>query len=360
MTRARSRPSLVALLVGLCAALAATAAGSGPQAQAAPVFQAPLARAIDAPGAVLRRDRLARTAINWHGGPITTSTGETVRVLVSDAYAASTQTTPETWAEFLVRLAHGSEISTLTTYIAPLDEVEIVCGARALGCYSSDEMISMGEPFPDGTTPEEVVRHEYGHHIAMNRLNPPWRAIDWGPKYWASAAQVCARDARGEVHPGDEGQNYELNPGEAWAEIYRLMDERRAGIFTGGWQIVSQSFFPDDAALQAAERDVLQPWTAGQRAVFQTRFTQKGKKVWLVPLPTPLDGSLLVTAVVPAGGRYEVALLAPNRRTVLKKAFSAGPRTRRIATNVCGQRSLFLRVKQNGTFGRVSVTASTP
>jgi hypothetical protein len=346
-------------LVGLCAALAATAAGSGPRAQSAPVFQAPLARAIDAPGAVLRRNRLARTAIDWHCGPTATSTGETVTVLVSNTYAVGSPAC-ETWAEFLVKLAHGPELATLTTYIAPLDEVEIVCGARALGCYSTDEMISMGEPFPDGTTPEEVVRHEYGHHIAMNRLNPPWRAIDWGPKYWASAAQVCARAARGEVYPGDEGQNYELNPGEAWAETYRLMDERRAGIFTGGWQIVSQSFFPDDAALQAAERDVLQPWTAGQRAVFQTRFTKKGKKVWLVPLRSPLDGNLLITAVVPAGGRYEVALLAPNRRTVLKKAFSAGPRTKRIATSICGQRSLFLRVTPSGTFGRVSVTASTP
>jgi hypothetical protein len=42
-------------------------------------------------------------------------------------------------------------------------------------------------------TPQEVVRHELGHHVAFNRLNTPWTAVNWGPKAWATDQDVCAR-----------------------------------------------------------------------------------------------------------------------------------------------------------------------
>jgi hypothetical protein len=319
-----------------------------------------LARSIDAlPGTALRADRLARAAINWRGGAIVTSTGETVTVLVSDALPVET-VTPEGWAEFIAKLTHGSELAALTTYIAPLDEVQQLCSARALGCYSGNEMVAFGEAAIDGTTPEEVIRHEYGHHVAFHRLNTPWSAIDWGPKNWASAATVCPRVIRREAFPGDEGSNYSQNPGEAWAETYRLMDERKAGITTASWTIISQSFFPDEAALQAAERDVLQPWTTGRTIVFRRVFGKKTRKVWWIPLSTPLDGDLRITAAVPTGGLHEVALVAPNRRTVIRRAQWIGQRAKRLSTTVCGQRSLFLRVTQGGALGRVTVSASTP
>jgi hypothetical protein len=63
---------------------------------------------------------------------------------------------------------------------------------------------------------------------------------------------------------------------------------------------------------------------------------------------------------VPKGGRFEVALVAPNRRTVLRRATWVGQRAKRLDTTVCGQRSLFVRVTQTGSLGRVSVTAATP
>ncbi len=211
----------------------------------------------------LSHARLQQAGIEWRGGAITTSTGETVSVLVSQAFPLET-VTPESWAEFLTKLVHGDELSELTMYVAPLTEVRQVCGGRALGCYSRDTGVSVGEVLPDGTTPEEVVRHEYGHHIALYRSNAPWRAIDWGPKHWATVANVCARVARGEAFPGNERDDYSRNPGEAWAEVYRLMDERKVGITTARWQIIAPSFYPTEAALQAAERDALQPWTTGR------------------------------------------------------------------------------------------------
>jgi hypothetical protein len=320
-----------------------------------------LARSIDAqPGTALRTDRLAAAAVSWRGGPITTSTGEVVEVFVSDTLPVET-VTPEYWAEFLAKLTHGPELASVTSYHAPIAEVRELCGARALGCYSRNTMVSIAEPAPiDGTTPEEVVRHEYGHHIALYRDNTPWRAIDWGPKRWATAATVCPKVTRGQAYPGDEGNNYSLNPGEAWAEVYRLLEERRAGVTTSLWQIIAPSFFPDDAALQAAEQDVLQPWTKGAVSGFRKTFAKRTPKVWWIPLTTPLDGNLRITAALPKGGQHEVVLVAANRKTVLRRALWGGQRAKRIDTTVCGQRSLFVRVTQAGALGRVSVSAATP
>ena len=343
--------ALLAVALALAAAVGTEAGAAQPEAQTS-------ARTIDAqPGTSLRFDRLARTAVTWRGGPITTSTGEVVQVQVSDSLPT---VTPEYWAEFLAELTHGAELARVTSYHASLAEVQELCGARALGCYSRNTMISLAEPALDGTTPEEVVRHEYGHHIALYRDNAPWRAIDWGPKAWATSATVCPKVTRGEAHPGDEGRNYALNPGEAWAEVYRLLAERKDGITTGAWPLIAPSFYPTEANLQAAERDVLQPWTKGTIRSFSRAFARRTPKVWWIPLSTPLDGTVRITAAVPRGGAHEVALVAPNRRTVLKRAGWVGQRTKRIDTTVCGQRSLFVRVTQAGSLGRVSVTAATP
>ena len=95
------------------------------------------------------------------------------------------------------------------------------------------------------------------------------------------------------------------------------MDERKAGITTASWEIVSPTFFPTEAALQAAERDVLQPWTVPANRSFTRVFAKSTRKVWLIPLPTPLDGDLRVSVSVPSGGSYEVALLGGDRRRAI-------------------------------------------
>jgi hypothetical protein len=350
------RTRWIAVLVSgalLVAALAAAVTRNGESA--------PLAARVSVGelGTQLRPARLARAAVTWRGGPITTSTGETVEVRVSDALPLETST-PEGWAEFLTGLTHGAEISRLSTYIGTLDEIQEICGRRALGCYGRNEMVALGEPALADASPEEIVRHEYGHHIAFHRLNAPWIAVDWGPKRWASAADVCARVARKEAYPGDEGSNYARNPGEAWAEVYRLMDERKAGIATASWQIVEQSFYPSEQALQAAELDVVQPWTK-QRTINVTRvFGRRTPKVWWIPLSTPLDGDLRVSATMPRGGTADVALVAANRSTVLRRANWVSQRVRRLEGSICGRRSSFVRVTQRGALGRVRVSVAAP
>jgi hypothetical protein len=343
-----------ALLVG---ALAAAAAHGTRRALS---HERTSARALDVElGTPLGPARLAAADVNWLGGPTTTSTGETVDVRVSAALPVEAAS-PSRWAEFLTGLTHGSEISKLTAYIATLDEVQETCGSNALGCYGQNQLIAPGETAAIDVSPDEIIRHEYGHHIALNRSNPPWTAIDWGPKRWASAQNICARVEGRQAYPGDEGSNYRLNPGEAWAETYRLLEERKAGITTASWPIVSPTFFPSEQALSAAEEDVLQPWTASQTTSTTHIFGKRTPKVWWTPLSTPLDGSLRITATVPRGGTYDVALVAANHRTVVGRAQWVGQRAKRFDGSVCGQRSFFVRVTQKGTLGRVRVSATTP
>ena len=352
----RAVPRLFEALLAV-ALLALVVGGGSVQAEPSSSDTQAFVRALDGQAGPARVNRAALASLAFRGGPITTSTGEVVTVLVSDSLPAET---PEKWAEFLVKLVHGRELSRLTTTIATLGEVADICGDRALGCYSGNAMIAMGEPTIDGTTPEEVVRHEYGHHVGFHRLNTPWPAIDWGPKTWASAASVCRKVLRREAFPGDDGRNYAQDPGEAWAEVYRVMDERKAGITTSSWRIVAESFYPSQAALVAAEQDVLRPWTKNRIATYRRTFRKPTKKSWWISVPTPLDGELKLSALLPRQGEFEVALLASNRRSVLKRAQWVSQRLKRTSTTVCGQRSLFVRVTPSRGAGRVTITISTP
>lgn len=348
------RPARTVLL--LAASVACALAGSS-RPTGAPLLEEPRSRAVPHSDVTPTRARAARAVSSWVGGALTTA-GGTVTVYVSASLPAELGT-PQSWAEFLAGLVHGPELSTLTAYIATLAEIEDLCGPRALGCYGGNRMASVGET-AFGITAEEVVRHEYGHHVAGNRVNPPWTAIDWGPKHWASHASICRRAADGSVFPGDEGDNYELNPGEAWAETYRLVVEQRTGAAGSGWQLVDPSFLPDDAALAAAERDVVHPWTATTKSVSRTRFTPKGRRVWSIPITTPLDGEIAITIKLPKGGLHDAVLVDRDRKAALATALWAGPTTKRITTTVCGPRSLVLRVGQRGAFGRVVATVARP
>jgi hypothetical protein len=349
---------LAALLAGatLCLALAVVAAQRHDTGQgASPV----LGRAIDAPaGTKFRVARLESVADAFRGGPTVASTGETVDVRVSEGLSAETST-PEAWAEFLTHLEHGPELAQLTLYIVTFEEMQAVCSDQALGCYAANTIVAPGETAFD-TTPEEIVRHEYGHHVAFHRLNPPWAAVDWGPKRWASALNVCARVAQNALYPGNESTQYRLNPGEAWAETYRILQERKAGITTGSWQIVDSSFFPSDAVLQVAEQDVVHPWTGPTTRTFTRVFRKKTARVWWIPLSTPLDGDYRLAATVPERGTVDVALVSSNRSSVVKRAQWVGQRSKRAAGTICGQRSLFVRVTEKGLLGRVRVTVTTP
>jgi hypothetical protein len=118
----RTTRRLAVLLSGvlLFAALVASAASplSAPLAQPTRGYLLPSDW-----GAPLRAARLAQSGLAYRGGPITASTGEVVDVRVSETLPLETST-PEGWAEFLAKVAHGPELQRLTTFIVSFDEVQ--------------------------------------------------------------------------------------------------------------------------------------------------------------------------------------------------------------------------------------------
>jgi hypothetical protein len=298
---------------------------------------------------------------SWWGGPRTAATGELVTVFVSDSYPVD-DALPQRWADFFAGLVHGPELQQLTAYVAPPAEVQETCGSKyALGCYGSGRLMIIGEPV-DGVsvTPEEVARHEYGHHLAFNRGNSPWQAIDWGPKRWSSLAGICARVTAGTAFPGDEGDHYTQNPGEAFAETYRALNDAKAGATSFQWPIVDSSFYPDAAELQAVEQDVLQPWTTPTAKVLGGRFTLRGRQALSYSLATPLDGDLSIVLTLPKRALYDLSLLAPDGKTVLARGLWSSATEKRLAFTICGQRSLIARVTRRGTPGRFTLRVSQP
>lgn len=293
-------------------------------------------------------------AANVWGGRHTTSTGETVTVFASDAYPQESRLT-QSRAEFLGSLVHGSELAEVTVYILPRNELRSACGRGAAGCYSprDETIVTLGEDIPGGPTADAVLAHEYGHHVATNRLNPPWDAGDWGTKRWASASNVCAGARAGTLFPGDEGRNYTLNPGEAVAESYRLLSERRLGVAESPWNVVDAALYPTDAALQLLQQDVVEPWRANTVQTRRSSFARRGTKTRTFGVATPFDGNLNVRLRAPSG-KYTMTLRAGTR--VMARTTS-----RTLSATVCGERTLSVRVvRGSGGLGAFSLTISRP
>jgi hypothetical protein len=301
--------------------------------------------------------RAGQAPAGFTGGPVTAGTGEIVNVYVEDALIAAEPTTAQTWADFLVSLLHGPELSTVTLYIAMLDRIRQVCGQGALGCYGNGQLAGLGQD-TGSVSARSVVTHEYGHHVANSRKNDPWRAVDYGTKRWASYLNVCARAQGGQLFPGDESRNYELNPGEVFAEAYRLLNERRAGLAESAWQVVDQSLYPDQAALDLLAQDVASPWeantTTSYRATLGSRASGRGFR-----LSTPLDGSLTATLRVPAKAKLLLRIVDPATGNVLATS-SSSLRVQSLPASVCGQRTMQVQVKRISGAGTFTLSVSQP
>jgi hypothetical protein len=262
----------------------------------------------------------------------------------------------QAWAEFFAGLVHGSELASVTARIGSPPEVAAVCGDDALGCYSGGLLVMAGEQF-GGVEPQEIARHEYGHHVAASRANPPWTASAYGPKRWSSAMGICARTKAGTAFP-DDYTHYSLSPGEAFAEAYRVLNDRKAGILGLTWSIVDDSFIPNDDTLRAVEQDVTTPWLRTTSSVVRGRFTAR-KHRSLTMLGTSLDGLVTVALRVPRGRADTLALVDPQDRVVATGLW-AGATTRRLTYLVCGERRLTVRVVLAGPPGPYTLAITRP
>jgi hypothetical protein len=308
--------------------------------------------------AVVGRRRLAGfpSPGRW-GGRTLSQTGETVNVEFSDAYPVDPGA-QERMADFVTSLYHGSELALATFYLAPLTEIGELCGSGIEGCYFASEglIIAPGEDLPDGTSVETIVAHEFGHHIAAHRDNAPWDALTWGAKRWASYEGICSRQQIGTAFPGEESDNYALNPGEGWAETYRLLNfQHSAG---ASWQrapwIADQSFYPDARALAAAREDVLDPWNGPTTTIWASPIgPQAPNRPPRLRKRRQLQASgpfrVVRTLATPSDGVLTVALRHAPAGTTLSLGQPDGvmlvtARPGSLSYTVCGSRTLRLIV----------------
>ncbi len=303
--------------------------------------------------------RVATSVTDWHGGPVVASDGHSVTVLVSDAYGGPPNT-PELWAEAISGLVHESEITSVVVHVMPIEELQEVCGEDAIGCYGFGRMYVPGDPVY-GVAPMMVATHEYGHHIAAHRNNPPWAALDWGTKRWATYEEICPRAEAREVYPGDEASGYALNPGEGFVEAYRALNEVRHGATSFTWTLIDPSLYPDESALLRVEQDVLDPWTAPTTSTVRARFTESGKRTWWRVIDLPLDGTLEISASMPLASGYVATLRTVDGSTILRRArWISGAPSRTISYVVCGARAVRLQLYRTGGPGLVTMRLSIP
>lgn len=245
-----------------------------------------------------------------------TTDGMTVYISFSNSYTPD-PATAMTYVNLLGSYTHKGELNGLRLFIYTPAEIGAVCGANAVACYGNDRMFVAGTPVPGDPPVEQVLAHEYGHHIASHRLNPPWPAREWGPKHWANRMGVCKYTAAGLMFPGDEGAHYAQNPGEGWAEAYRKLIQVTLGWADLGWTIVDPYFDPNPAELQLIARDVTRPWQHATRFVANGRLKRQGvrrytrRHLYDGPVTATVTGPRGTTVSISAGGKV---VRGPARR----------------------------------------------
>ena len=333
----RRLPLLAALLV---------CAGLPPAASASAAFHDTILSSTAA--------RSLQATAEW-GGPTVATDGETVNIRFSDSYPVDPALALQ-WADFVTSLVHGPEIATVTIHLAPLAEVQRTCGSGALACYDPDgsTIVAPGEDPDPQTSAKGVLAHEYGHHIAASRVNPPFTSIDWGTKRWASYENVCAGVTSGDLYPGAEDQgHYMLNPGEAFAESYRLLNEQLLGLPVEPWDIVTRTLYPDATALSLLQEDILTPWTADATERLTAELSAK-VPAQTFKVSTPYDGTLSLVPHQTRPVAVSVSLHAKGK-TVKTGSFSLGSGAP-VSTKVCGVRQYSVRVQLSGKVTKTTKT----
>lgn len=282
--------------------------------------------------------------------------GMMIKIAISPSYAADAAEA-QSWADFLASLPQSGDAASMQVYFAPLREMQRACGNDADACYDPNDslLILLGETAPDGASIEEVAAHEFGHHIANHRSNAPWSADSWGPKRWATKLGVC-QGVRGEtMFPDDQGDNYDRNPSEGWAETYRVS----AGQNPTDWSIVSDIFRPDAATQKIALLDATDPWPGASVSTTSGKLLKGRAKTTKLRISVPQDGRVTVRLNSSKGLNADLDLYDSGGRSRIGSSHLRGT-SDSVTGTLCGQRTVLARVTRASGSGSFKLTASTP
>jgi hypothetical protein len=153
--------------------------------------------------------------------------------------------------------------------------------------------------------------------------------------------------------------NYSFNPGEGFAESYRVLIETNGTAVGYDWPIVDPSFRPDAQALTAIREDVLHPWSEPRTTTIKGKFLRRSR-TRTTQVATRLDGDLRIGVTVPGGGADDVTLLSGDGETVLATASWNSSGGKSVEYRVCGARSLKVRVTRRAAAARFTLRVVVP
>ena len=255
-----------------------------------------------------------------------------VRIRVSDAYVQD-RAEDQALADFLGSLTHGPELNNLHVNVVTPRELNFICGFGTVACYGPSEqlMFVVGQDAYAGVPTNFAIAHEYGHHIATNRINPPGDALNLGTKRWASYESVCRKLDDGSLSTGPNA--YWNFPGEAYAEAYAFSQVRSKM----AWYY-SPNLAPDATAYRKIRMDVLHPWTTDRR---RSRSGMVGTDARTFHIRTPLDGRLELDLSGERGRGLDLRV----RQGAHVVAASIGPDSEKhISKRICGARRFEVEV----------------
>ena len=274
----------------------------------------------------------------------------------------ATRVAAQGYVDFLAGRLHGPELSLLRIFIGPPAEINSDCGGAegVLACYSRGEQrmyVPDRDPGDGGPfTRDYALTHEYGHHIAGNRSDYPFPALNYGAKYWSSYEHVCAGAENGLYFPGNQGVHYFQDPGESFADAYAHLHYPDVL-----WQFAA-GLRPDAGAFAAIRRDVLTPWKRQVRRTL-SGFLGVGRDARSFNLGVALDGVVQLKLHGPPGSSFDLEIRDRHHRLITRSR--ARGSTDATSALVCraagvGSATARLRVLRRGGAGRFTVTARYP
>ncbi|MCX6370918.1 MAG: hypothetical protein NTZ58_06655 [Solirubrobacterales bacterium] len=168
--------------------------------------------------------------------------------------------------------------------------------------------------------------------------------------------EALGNEARGgTMFPDDQGDNYDRNPTEGWAEAYRVS----AGLNPTDWSIVSDIFRPNAATQQIALLDATDPWPGASTSTTNGKLLKGRAKTTKLRISVPQDGRVIVRLTSSKGLNADLDLFNSNSRTRVGSSRQRG-RSDSVTGTFCGQRTLVARVTRTSGSGSFKLTASTP